>query len=30
MAGEDTGARLDEDSPLSAEESLALIETQQR
>jgi hypothetical protein len=30
MAGEDTGARLDEDSPLSAEESLALIERQQR
>jgi hypothetical protein len=30
MAGEDTGARLDEDSSLSAEESLALIERQQR
>ncbi|HYO18125.1 MAG TPA: hypothetical protein VES02_05605 [Dermatophilaceae bacterium] len=30
MSGDDTGARLDEDSPLSAEESLALIERQQR
>jgi hypothetical protein len=30
MSGDQTGARLDEDSPLSAEESLALIEYQQR
>lgn len=30
MSGDETGARLDEDSPLSAEESLALIERQQR
>jgi hypothetical protein len=30
MAGDETGARLDEDSPLSAQESLALIERQQR
>lgn len=30
MAGNDTGARVDEDSPLSAGESLALIELQQR
>ena len=30
MAGDDTGARLDEDHPLSAGESLALIESQQR
>jgi len=30
MAGDDTNARLDEDSPLSAGESLALIERQQR
>jgi hypothetical protein len=29
MTGDDTGARLDEDSPLSAEESLALIERQE-
>ncbi|MHB1473947.1 MAG: hypothetical protein ACYCV4_10030 [Dermatophilaceae bacterium] len=28
MAGDDTGARLDEDSPLSAEESLALVEAE--
>ena len=30
MSGDDTGARLDEDHPLSAGESLALIESQQR
>jgi hypothetical protein len=30
MAGDETGARLDDDSPLSAEESLALIERQER
>src|ERR1017187_4661694 len=30
MAGDDTGARLDEDSSLSAEESWALIQRQQR
>jgi hypothetical protein len=30
MADDDTGARLDEDSPLSAGDSLALIERQQR
>jgi len=30
MSADETGARLDEDSPLSAEESLALIERQQR
>jgi hypothetical protein len=30
MSGDDTDLRLDEDSPLSAEESLALIERQQR
>ena len=30
MPGDDIGARLDEDRPLSAEESLALIERQQR
>jgi hypothetical protein len=30
MSGDDTGASLDEDRPLSAEESLALIERQER
>jgi len=30
MAGDDTGGRVDEDHPLTAEESLALIESQQR
>jgi hypothetical protein len=30
MAGDDTGARVDEDSPLTAGESLALIERQRR
>jgi hypothetical protein len=30
MAGDDTGARLDEDSPLTAEESWALIQRQQQ
>lgn len=30
MSGDETGARLEKDSPLSAEESLALIERQQR